>query len=215
MLVLIVILLFSAGCQNKTGQNSSEITPPSSSTESNSNTPADSKILVLYFSCTGTTEQIAQWIAEKTNADVYQIIPETPYTPEDLNYDDPSSRATMEQNNPSARPSILGSIDNLEMYDTVFLGYPIWWGQSPKIISTLLENYDFSGKTIVPFCTSHSSGIGSSDTNLHSLCSDSVNWIPGERFSSESSMENVKEWIDSLDIQIYDTQNIGVFNFKP
>jgi diketogulonate reductase-like aldo/keto reductase len=96
----------------------------------------------------------------------------------------------------------------------VFLGYPIWWGQAPKIIYTFLESYNFSGKTIVPFCTSHSSGIGSSDTNLHSLCTDTTNWVPGQRFSAQSSRETVKEWIDSLNIQTSNLQNVGVFNFE-
>ena len=102
------------------------------------------------------------------NADLYEIIPEDPYTEEDLAYYT-DGRADQEQNNPDARPAISGEVENMAQYDVVLLGYPIWHGQAPRIISTFLESYDFSGKTIVPFCTSHSSGIGSSDDDLHSL----------------------------------------------
>ena len=124
---------------------------------------------VAYFPCTGTTEAVAIEIADITGAALYEITPEIPYTAEDLDYGNNASRANQEQSNPSARPSISGTVEDMEQYDIVFLGYPIWHGQAPRIISTFLESYDFSGKTIVPFCTSHSSGIGSSDENLHEL----------------------------------------------
>lgn len=161
----------------------------------------ESKVLVAYFSTTGTTESIAQDIAGETGASLYKIEAETPYTSADLNYSDPASRATREQKDLSIRPEISSSVVNMEDYDVVFLGYPIWWGQAPRIISTFLERYDFKGKTIIPFCTSHSSKIGSSADDLHRLCSDSATWLPGERFSKESTRESVKEWINSLDIQ--------------
>lgn len=163
--------------------------------------PREDRILVAYFSCTGNTAQIAEMIADITGAELYEIIPVVPYTSDDLNYNNTSSRATMEQNDPSVRPNIVTSELRISDYDTVFLGYPIWWGQAPKIISTFLESYDFRGKTIVPFCTSSSSGVGSSDTNLHSLCADSASWMPGERLPATASRETVTEWIDSLDIQ--------------
>jgi diketogulonate reductase-like aldo/keto reductase/flavodoxin len=173
-----------------------------------------SKVLVAYFSATGTTRLIAEYAAEILNADLYEIVPETPYTTADLNYSDSSSRTTKEQNDPSARPAISGAVERLSDYDVVFLGYPIWHGQSPKIIRTFLESYDFSGKTIVPFCTSHSSGIGSSDTNLHSLCADSVNWLPGESFAAGASRDSMKEWIAGLGIQTGNSKNVGAFNFE-
>jgi flavodoxin len=93
------------------------------------------------------------------------------------------------------RPAISGSVENMDEYDTIILGYPIWHGQAPRIISTFLESYDFSGKTIIPFCTSHSSGIGSSASNLHALCSESVEWEDGKRFEGEASKEYVEDWI--------------------
>lgn len=121
-----------------------------------------------------------------------------PYTEDDLKYYT-DCRADREQADPSARPAINGSVENMEKYDVVFLGYPIWHGQAPRIISTFLESYDFADKTIVPFCTSASSGIGSSDTNLHSLAPD-AHWIAGRRFSSGTSQNTVADWIDSLGI---------------
>lgn len=174
----------------------------------------DTNILVAYFSNTGTTKRIAEYAAEKLGADLYEIAPETPYTQEDLDYNSASSRANFEQNDSNARPAILSLVSSMESYGTIFLGYPIWQGQAPRIISTFLESYDFSGKTIAPFCTSHSSGLGSSDTNLHSLCSDTVTWLNGESFLAGSSENTVDEWIENLNILKKDTQAAGVFDLE-
>ena len=167
-------------------------------------------ILIVYFSCTNTTETIAKHIETETNGTLYEIVPEVPYTADDLKYYT-NGRADREQADPSARPAISGSVDNIEKYDVIFLGYPIWHGQAPKIIYTFLESYDFSGKTIVPFCTSHSSGIGSSDTNLHSLAPN-AEWVSGRRFSSGTSQSTVADWIESLDIK--PTPDVAVFDLE-
>ncbi len=155
-------------------------------------------ILIAYFSCTNTTEGIANNIVIETKGTLYEIVPEVPYTAEDLKYYT-NGRADKEQADPSARPAISGKIDNLDKYDIIFLGYPIWHGQAPKIIYTFLESYDFTGKTIIPFCTSHSSGIGSSDTNLHGL-SASANWESGKRFSSGASQSEISNWVKSFNL---------------
>ena len=155
------------------------------------------KILVVYFSCTGSTEKIAQYIADGLSADIYRITPETPYTAADLNYNDSSSRTTKEQNDPSARPAISGTI-NTDGYDVIFLGYPIWHGQAPKIMYTFVESKNLSGKTIIPFCTSGSSGIGSSATNL-SASASGAKWLAGNRFSGSASGDSVMNWVNSLD----------------
>ncbi len=160
----------------------------------------ESKMLVAYFSNTGNTESIAEYIAEITGADLFEIVPEEPYTEEDLNYSDSSTRATVEQGDPSLRPAIAGTVENMDQYDTVYIGYPIWWGDAPRIISTFLESYDFSDKSIIPFCTSGSSGIGSSAEDLHSLAAD-AEWLDGRRFAGGASQESVAEWIASLDIE--------------
>ncbi len=159
------------------------------------------KILVAYFSATNTTEGVAEQIAESLPADLYEIVPEQPYTDADLNYHDDNSRSTQEMNDSSSRPAISGSVENMEQYDIVFIGYPIWWGEAPRIVSTFMESYDFSGKTIVPFCTSGGSSVGSSATNLEALTKDAT-WIPGTRLSGGSSREEIAEWINGLELDI-------------
>ena len=155
------------------------------------------KTLVVYFSCTGTTELVAEYVTEILGADSYEIIPENPYTEADLAYYT-NGRADQEQSDPNVRPAISGGVENMDEYDTIILGYPIWHGQAPRIISTFLESYDFSGKVIIPFCTSHSSGIGSSASNLHILCSESAVWRDGKRFESGVSKESVQNWIGEI-----------------
>lgn len=158
------------------------------------------KTLVVYFSATGTTKPLAEYAAEILGADIYEIIAEEPYTEADLAYYT-GGRADQEQNDSNARPAISGSVENMDSYDTILIGYPIWHGQAPRIISTFLESYDFSGKTIVPFCTSHSSGIGSSATNLHELCPDTVEWVEGRRFEAGTSKDTMEEWLSSIEVK--------------
>ncbi len=165
--------------------------------ETPSPAPGQGKTLIAYFSCTNNTENIANHIKSALpGADLYEITPQQPYTSADLNYNNSDSRANREQNDPAARPAISGSVSDMSQYDVVFIGYPIWWGQAPKIISTFLESYDFSGKTIIPFCTSGSSPIGSSATNLHSLA-PSAGWKDGRRFSGSAAQADVQGWVNS------------------
>lgn len=158
---------------------------------------AGTKVLVAYFSATNTTEGVAQHIANGLNADIYEIFPEEPYSDADLNYNDNNSRTTIEMNDPDARPAISGSVEGMEQYDIVFIGYPIWWGEAPRIVSTFVESYDFSGKKIVPFCTSGGSGVGSSATNLEQLTAG-ADWLPGKRLNGGDSQDTVMEWVNSL-----------------
>ena len=154
-------------------------------------------ILGAYFSATGTTEQVAQQAAEILGADLYEIVPEEPYTEADLAYYT-GGRADQEQDDPNARPAINGIVEDMSQYDTVLLGYPIWHGQAPRIISIFLESYDYAGKTIIPFCTSHSSGVGSSADNLHDLCPDTVTWTEGTRFASGASGKEIGNWLQNI-----------------
>ncbi len=154
--------------------------------------------LVVYFSATGTTRQLAEVAADILKADIAEIVPEVPYTAEDLAYYT-DCRADREQQDDTARPAISGSIENMAQYRTVLLGYPIWHGQAPRIISTFLESYDFSGKTLVPFCTSQSSGIGSSAANLHALAEDAA-WLEGRRFAAGTSREELTMWLDEMEL---------------
>ena len=158
---------------------------------------AVTKTLVVYFSATGNTEKIAQTAAEALDADIYEITPAVPYTAEDLNYNDSSSRATAEQNDPSARPEITGTVSNWEQYNTVLIGYPIWWGDAPRIISTFAESYDFTGKTVTFFCTSGSSGISTSVNTLKKQINADM-FLEGKRFPSDASSADVLNWLTSI-----------------
>lgn len=176
-------------------------------------TPSGGRALVVYFSCTNTTKGIADRIVEVTDAATWRINPEVAYTSEDLNYNNSSSRANREQNDPSARPAIKGKCENLADYNVVFLGYPIWWGKAPKVIFTFLESHNLAGKTIIPFCTSHSSGIGSSDTDLHSIVAG-AEWKQGRRFSGNESKETIEKWIDNMNLNFNNNTNMGVFDLS-
>ena len=157
----------------------------------------ESKVLIVYFSATGTTKGVAEHIANGLNADIYEIVPEDSYTDADLDYNNNNRRATIEMSDPDVRPVISGSVENMEQYDIVFIGYPIWRGEAPRIISTFVESYDFSGKTIVPFCTSGGSGMGSSAANLEEL-TNGAQWISGQRLSGSDSRDTVMEWVNGL-----------------
>lgn len=152
----------------------------------------NSKTAIIYFSATGTTKTVAEYIQEETNGDLIEIVPQDKYTDSDLNYNNNNSRANKEQNDSSSRPKIANKI-NVSSYDTIYLGYPIWWGDVPKIILTFLDTYDLNGKTVIPFCTSHSSGISGSLSTLNNY-NENINWKYGKRFSSSSKNE-VKNWI--------------------
>lgn len=159
---------------------------------------SNNKSLVLYFSATNNTEQIAKYISEITSSDILEIVPKDTYTSEDLDYNNDNSRANQEQNDKNARPEISNNLD-LENYDVIYFGYPIWWGEEPRIILTLLDNYNLENKTIIPFCTSGGSGIELSVNNIRNY-NDKLNVLDGKRFSSNSSKEEVITWINSLNI---------------
>lgn len=211
--ILMAVMLFAlTACgakqdnssQSQTEQQSSAATEKQSSASSNEQSSASDKAadtstnsgktLVVYFSATGTTKGVAEKIASVTNADTYEILAAQTYTEADLNWNDKNSRTTKEQNDKSVRPEIGSDKVNLDGYSTIFIGYPIWWGEEPRIMDTFVESYDFSGKTMIPFCTSGGSGIGSSGTNLADNAK-SGNWLEGERLSSSSDIEG---WVKGL-----------------
>ena len=129
-----------------------------------------SRILVAYFSASGVTARAAREIAEAVGAELYEIRPAEPYSQADLNWMDKKSRSTVEMNDPACRPAIAGAVENMEQYDTVFVGFPVWWYVEPRIVDTFLERYDFSGKTLIPFATSGGSGIGKAEESLREHC---------------------------------------------
>jgi flavodoxin len=156
----------------------------------------DDKTLIVYFSRTGNTKPLAQYAAEYFLADIFEIEAKVPYTDEDIAYYT-NCRADKEQSDPTARPEISGYVESMDSYSTIVLAYPIWHGQAPKIIYTFLESYDFSGKTIIPFCTSASSPIGSSDTNLHPLA-EKADWKEGKRFAIGTDKETLTQWLSGF-----------------
>lgn len=173
--------------------------PEASTQTENPETPSEDggKILIAYFSATNNTEGIANHLDAILDADLYEIVPEAPYTSDDLNYNDSSSRSSREMDDPNARPAISGGVEDMEQYGVIFLGYPIWWGEAPRIINTFLESYDLNGKTIVPFCTSASSPLGSSATKLQDS-TDGATWLEGRRFSGGASEGDVQSWVNGL-----------------
>ena len=154
------------------------------------------EILVAFFSATGTTKRVAEKIAELTGADIYEIVPANPYSDADLNWHDNNSRSTKEMDDPNVRPEIGSDDISLDQYKTIYLGYPIWWGDAPRIIATFVEKYNFNGKKVIPFCTSGGSGIGRSGSNLGTLAGGG-NFVTGERLNSSADTNNIQNFINN------------------
>lgn len=157
------------------------------------------KTLVVYYSATGNTEEVAGYIAEATGADVLELEPVEPYSSEDLNYNDSGSRVAYEYENPDARnvELVVDSVDNWSEYDTIYIGYPVWWGIAAWPVNGFVKANDFTGKTVIPFCTSASSGLGESGELLAEMAG-SGDWQEGVRFRSGVSQEDVVAWVESL-----------------
>ena len=189
--------------EEMTSESESAAEEPSSETEEVAEVvqepvpEAHSEVLVAYFSATGTTKGVAERIAAVTGGDLYEILAAEPYTADDLNYNDRNSRSTKEQNDKSVRPEIGSEEISLEGYTTIYLGFPIWWGEEPRILDTFVEKYSFEGITVIPFCTSGGSGIGRSGPNMEALAGTGT-WLEGERFSGSVSEEDLQIWIESL-----------------
>lgn len=153
--------------------------------------------LVVYFSATGTTKGVAERIALVEDADTYEIVPSEPYSDADLNWNDKNSRTTKEQNDPSSRPGIASEKIDISGYSKIYVGYPIWWGEEPRIMDTFVETYDFGTAVVIPFCTSGGSGIGRSGANLAEKANGG-NWIGGDRLNGSISEDEIRTWIDGL-----------------
>lgn len=176
----------------------SETTQEEAAQEETTQVPAEhSDVLVAFFSATGTTKGVAEKIASVTGGDLYEILAAEPYTSDDLNYNDSSSRSTKEQNDKSVRPEIGSEDISLEGYNTIYLGFPIWWGEEPRILDTFVEKYSFEGITVIPFCTSGGSGIGRSGPNMEALAG-SGSWLDGMRFDGDVSEADLQSWIEGL-----------------
>ncbi len=209
LILLVVIALVTGGYfffnyfGNSNEENNNSFTNNQNVDESNNaisdedDDLVNTNSVVIYFSATGNTERIANMIGNVTLSEVIEIVPKDEYTSEDLSYTDDNCRANREQNDDNARPEIANTIDNIDSYDVIYLGFPIWWGNVPKIILTFLDTYDLSGKTIIPFCTSGSSGISASVDTLRNYNS-SMTVLDGRRFSSTVSEDEISSWVNSL-----------------
>ena len=187
-----------------------EETAPPADTVGNTAAPEDSggestaesgSVLVVYYSASGHTETVAGYIAQATGGDIFEITPAQPYTDDDLNWSDSDSRVSQEYYNEDLRnvELVADTVDNWDSYDTVFIGYPIWWGIAAWPVNTFVEANDFTGKTVIPFCTSSSSGLGESGELLAELAGTG-DWQTGQRFRSSVDQADVQEWLDSLDL---------------
>ena len=196
--ITLLILAALTAC-GSTGESETPKDPDESTKTETTNEPSETEeqALVVYFSATGTTKGVAENIASLTGADLKEIVPAQPYTDEDLDYNNADSRASEEQDSSDARPEIAEDI-SLDGYTTVYLGYPIWFGQAPRIMSTFVEGHDFTDITVIPFCTSGSSDIGQSDDTLADQAG-SGNWVQGRRFSGSTTEEELQEWIDEIE----------------
>ncbi len=215
MAVLIVLCVLGiCGCSSKkedessANENSQNVTSDNNVVETikdvnnanNDEAPSeeqtlDKKIAVVYFSATGTTKKVAEYIKDELKADIFEIVPRQKYSDADLNWNDNNSRTTKEQNDKNSRPEIASDID-VEDYDVIFIGYPIWWGDTPRIIQTFMDSHELSGKTMIPFCTSGGTGISGSENTLKSY--SEINWISGKRLTPSQS--EVASWVNGLKI---------------
>lgn len=184
--------------EQNTETDKAEAVSTDTATETETPEQKESKdTVVVYFSATGTTKGVAEKIAAAEDADIYELIPAEPYSAADLDWNDKNSRTTLEMNDPDVRPAIGNDNIELDGYSTMYIGYPIWWGDAPRIMSTFVEAHDFDGITVIPFCTSGGSGIGKSGDNLASQAG-SGNWLKGDRLNANVSEDEIQKWIDGL-----------------
>ena len=157
-----------------------------------------SKVLVAYFSASGVTKKVAEELARLEKADLFEITPETLYTAEDLDWQNPQSRSTLEMKDPDCRPAIIGRVENMAQYDVMFLGFPIWWGREPSVVDTFLDAYDFSGKKVVPFCTSGGNGLGDTTKRLQEIAGSTALVEEGARLGGTISEKDLATWTAGL-----------------
>ncbi|MBQ9827450.1 MAG: flavodoxin [Lachnospiraceae bacterium] len=155
------------------------------------------KVLVAFFSVNGVTERVAGKLAAAAAADLYEIVPEVPYTQEDLDWENKESRTTVEMADRNCRPSIGPALPDMTEYDTVYVGFPLWWYREPSIIDTFMENADLAGKTVVPFCTSGADDLGDSADNMQALAPD-AKVLPGKRFKAGVTANELRQWVNGL-----------------
>ena len=196
LIYLLSIALTLAACQNNS-QNAA------ANGDDNATAAADSKktTLVAYFSASDAhiTAQVAKTLAEATDADLFEIVPEQVYTAEDLDWRNEQSRSTIEMKDSTARPAVASKVENMDQYTTIYVGFPIWWHTAPRIVNTFLEQYNLEGKTIIPFATSGGSDMGKSGEDLQKASAPKANWIlPGKVLNGNPPVDSLKAWVETL-----------------
>ena len=196
-LLPLITLCSCSGTSAVSSSVSSSTSTSKNSSASEREVPPRAPILVAYFSVTGNTKPLAEFAADRYNCDLFEIVPTQEYTQEDIDYTNSNCRALKEQNDSSARPEIKYQVEEMYKYSAIILGYPIWAGEAPKIMYTFLESYNFNGKQILPFCTSGSSQIGSSATNL-AKSAPKATWLDGKRFAAGTDKKTFAEWLPTF-----------------
>lgn len=181
---------------NSTTKQQDTLANENNSDKQDNKTNSDKKVAVVFFSGTGNTKEVADLIADVTNADIFQIVPEVEYTSDDLNYNDDNCRANKEMNDDTARPAIANDLSAITDYEVIYLGYPIWWGTAPRIIQTFIESYNMSNSTIYTFCTSGGSSIDRSVSDLQTKYPD-VNIVSGKRLNN-ATKSDIEQWVNEL-----------------
>ncbi len=195
LVYIFAIALMMGACQN-TNQNNAASTDDAASADSSAKTT-----LVAYFSASEAhiTAQVAKTLAEAADADLFEIVPEAIYTTEDLDWHNEKSRSSVEMKDSTARPAVASKVENMDQYTTIYVGFPIWWYTAPRIINTFLEQYDLTGKTIIPFATSGGSDMGKSGEDLQKASAPGANWIlPGKVLNGNPPVDSLKTWIETL-----------------
>ncbi|MBE6107002.1 flavodoxin [Anaerovibrio lipolyticus] len=196
--VSLLVVLGIMGCGSDKGKAEEKPATTAQTTTNTSAPAAKSKILVAYFSVTGNSKQLAENTAKTLGADLYEIRPAKPYTKDDLNYNDESTRATVEQKNDNARPGLADNNAPIANHETIILVHPIWWGQAPRIMDTFVESYDFTGKNMTNICTSGGSDIGTSGDYLQKITKGKANWKSGKLFNKDASEAEINSWFKTL-----------------
>ena len=193
--LLMTIALMLGACQNKNQNEAAAV----------DNTAANAEVknatLVAFFSASEgrVTAQVAKTLAEATGADLFEIVPEQPYTGADLDWNNEKSRSTLEMKDSTARPAVASKVENMDQYTTIYVGFPIWWYTAPRIVNTFLEQYDLKGKTIIPFATSGGSDMGKSGEDLKNASAPAANWIlPGKVLNGNPPVDSLKVWVETL-----------------
>ena len=196
LFLLTLTILLSACQNNQNNQNNA-----AASADEAASAEAKKTTLVAYFSASDAhiTAQVAKTLAEAADADLFEIVPEKIYTADDLNWNDKKSRSTIEMKDSTARPAVASKVDNMDQYTTIYVGFPIWWYTAPRIVNTFLEQYDLTGKTIIPFATSGGSDMGNSGEDLKKASAPNANWIlPGKVLNGNPPVDSLKVWIETL-----------------